>query len=117
MAWVRTTPNLSLFSTSLLLLPALLFGEGEGVESVFDWNNEVLAAVELIGHGGSEKLAADVEMPESFAGGGIESEEIPLVVRGEEEMAGGGEDSLQTFAFAEFAIPDDFAGFVIEGTQ
>src|SRR5260221_5299922 len=29
-------------------------------------------------------------------------------------MAGGGEDTGDAFAFAEFVIPDDFSGFVIE---
>src|SRR5256885_5194310 len=53
-------------------------------------------------------------MPESFSGGGIEGEEIVGSVGGEEEMAGGGEDTGDAFAFADFVIPDDFSGFVIE---
>src|SRR6266436_5052651 len=53
-------------------------------------------------------------MPESFSGGGIEGEEIVRSVGGEEKMAGGGEDSGDAFVFADFVIPDNFSGFVIE---
>src|SRR5882724_8261335 len=88
--------------------------EREGVEGVVDGDHEVLAAVEHIGHRGSEERAAHVEVPESFSGGGIEGEEIVGCVGGEEKMAGGGEDTGDAFAFADFVIPDDFSGFVIE---
>src|SRR5256885_16947807 len=56
-------------------------------------------------------------MPESFSGGGIEGEEIVGSVGGEEKMAGGGEDSGDAFVFADFVVPDDFSGFVIERTD
>src|SRR5882724_12260334 len=88
--------------------------EREGVEGVVDGDHEVLAAVEHIGHRGSEERAAHVEVPESFSGGGIEGEEIVGCVGGEEQMAGGGEDTGDAFAFADFVIPDNFSGFVIE---
>src|SRR5438309_10860051 len=53
-------------------------------------------------------------MPESFSGGGVECEQIVGRVGGEEKMAGGGEDTGDAFAFADFVIPDYFSGFVIE---
>src|SRR2546430_2339395 len=53
-------------------------------------------------------------MPESLSSGGIEGEEIVGSVGGEEKMAGGGEDTGDAFVFADFVIPDDFSGFVIE---
>jgi hypothetical protein len=59
-------------------------GQGEGVEDILDGEEEVLAAVELVGHGGGVQLSAGVEMPEGFAGGGIESEKIAGVVGAEE---------------------------------
>ena len=62
----------------------------EGVENVLDGNDEILAAVEFIGHGRGEQPSADVEVPEGFAGGGVKSEEIAGIVGGEEEMSGGG---------------------------
>jgi len=65
-------------------------GQGEGEEIVVDGEEKVLAAVELVGHGGGVQLSAGVEVPESFAGGGIESEKIASVVGAEQEMAGGG---------------------------
>src|SRR5215471_2459134 len=80
--------------------------KGEGVKGVVAWNDEELAAVELIGHRRSEQRAANVEMPKGFACGWIECKEIAGVVSGEKKMASGGEDSGDAFAVAQFMIPD-----------
>ena len=92
-------------------------GQGEGVEDVLDGEEEVLAAVELVGHGGGVQLSAGVEVPEGFAGGGIESQEIAGIIGAEEEMTGGGENARDAFAVSEFVIPDHFAGAIVEGAQ
>lgn len=91
--------------------------QGEGEEVVLDGEEEVLATVELISHGGGVEVAAGVEVPEGFAGGGIESQEIAGIIGAEEKIAGGGEDAGDAFAVAEFVIPDDFTGAVVEGAQ
>ena len=91
--------------------------KGEGEEIVLYGEEKVLAAVELVGHGGGVELSAGVEMPEGFAAGGIESEKIAGVVGAEEQMACSGQNAGDAFAAAEFVIPDNFAGAVIEGAE
>src|SRR5579863_6993523 len=56
-------------------------------------------------------------MPERFAGGRIEGEQIAGGIAGEEQASGGGENSGGDFAVTEFAVPNEFAGAVIESAN
>src|SRR5262249_52385039 len=56
-------------------------------------------------------------MPECLASCWIEREKIAGVVCSKEKMTCGGQDPLQAVAVDEFAIPNHFAGLVVESTQ
>src|SRR5689334_13111166 len=62
-------------------------------------------------------MTAGVEMPESFAGGRVESEEIAGVVGAEKEMSGRSQDSRDTLPVSDFVVPDDFTRAVVERAQ
>src|SRR5580692_3918411 len=56
-------------------------------------------------------------MPESLARGRIESQQITRVISAEKEMPRGRKNSRNAFSIADFVIPHNFAGTVVEGAQ
>src|SRR5437588_5882110 len=91
--------------------------QDERVKNVFDGDDEVLAVVEQVGHGRGHQPSAHVKVPESFARSRIESEQVAGIVRGKQQMPGGGQDPRDAFPIAEFVIPHDFASAVVQRAQ
>src|SRR5215470_2982024 len=89
--WARDVAGLSLTCSGPVANRGAL-RQGEGVEIVLNRNEEVLAAVEFVGHGRGHEFSADVEMPEGFARGGIHGEQIAGIVGGKEQMTGSGQN-------------------------
>src|SRR5580704_7232592 len=63
-------------------------GQCEGVQNVLHSDNEVLSAVKFIGHRRSLHAASSVQMPEGFAGGRIEGQQVARVIGAEKKMSG-----------------------------
>src|SRR5579864_777789 len=94
-----------------------MYRQREGVKIVLNGNDQVLAAVEFIGHERGQQVSTHVEVPEGFARSGINGEEIAGIVSGKKQMTGGGQNSRDRSAITEFMIPDNFAGLVVERAQ
>ncbi len=68
-------------------------GQREGVENVLDSEDEVLPSVEFVGHRRRIHATAGVQVPQGFARGRIESQQIAGIIGAKQEMSAGGKNS------------------------
>ena len=91
--------------------------QGEGVEGVLHREDDVLPAVEFVGHRRGRQASAGVQVPQGFARHGIKSEQIARVIGSEEKMPGSRKNPRDAFSLSNFVIPHDFAATVVNRTQ
>jgi hypothetical protein len=88
--------------------------EGEGVQDAVHGENDVLAAVKLVGHRRSKKFTAHVDVPKRFSVCWIQCEQVARVVCCKEQAASRGENAGETLAVSDFVVPDNFAVAIVE---
>src|SRR5580698_6105786 len=85
----------SIYCTGFQIVPGVRsvssdgHGQGEGVQNVLYRHNEELSAVKFIGHWRSLHAASSVQVPEGFAGGWIEGQQVARVICAEKKMSRG----------------------------
>ena len=63
-----------------------LWRQRESIQNALHRDYEVLASVHLIGHRRGLHASADIQVPEGFARGGVQSQQIATVISAEEKM-------------------------------
>src|ERR1035438_9670602 len=73
-------------------------------------DSHVLFAVDGVTHGRRRDLVARLEMPQGFAGSGVERNEVTLARSHEEDTAGGRQDARRQRILGQAILPLDLAG-------
>src|SRR5262249_41361207 len=91
-------------------------GESERYERGAGGDRYILAAVEFVGHRSGIDGGPGLEMPEVFAGIGIESDKITFQIASEDQMPGRGK--IATPRRGKLLLfPPNFSGFRIDGAD